>query len=237
MKQGAIFDMDGLLFDTERMYGEGWDSAADAFGVERSAEFKTAVAGTNGATMLHVIHHYYPGIDARRFMEHCLNEVAERTKDGPPMKPGVREILGFFRERGVKTAVASSTALVQIKRNLRLTALEPHFDAVASGQEVDHGKPAPDVFLLAAERIGVAPENCYVFEDGINGMRAAFAAGCAGVMIPDQFQPTPDVMEQAAGIYASLNDAIAAIQNAIVADGGIDLNGHALYVGGVVYRG
>ena len=84
---------------------------------------------------------------------------------------------------------------------------------MASAQEADRGEPVPNVFLLAAERIGAASENCYVFEDGINGMRAAFAAGCVGVMIPDQFQPTPDVMDQAAGVYASLNDAVAAIQN------------------------
>ena len=208
--------MDGLLFDTERLYGEGWDSAADTFGVERSADFKTAVAGTNGAMMLHVIHHYYPGINARGFMDYCLGYVEQRTKNGPPEKPGVREILQFFREHGVKTAVASSSALDLIRRHLRFSGLEPFFDAVVSGHEVEHGKPAPDIFLLAAERIGCAPRDCYVFEDGINGMRAAFAAECAGVMIPDQFQPTPEVFECAAGIYASLSDAEAAIQKYVL---------------------
>ena len=120
--------------------------------------------------------------------------------------------MSFFRERGVKLAVASSSARAMVEDNLRRAEILDCFDAVVSGQEVTRGKPAPDIFLLAAERIGCAPEDCYVFEDGVNGARAGVAAGCAAVMIPDLMEPTEDLRAGCAGIYPSLlaaRDAIA----------------------------
>ena len=96
-------------------------------------------------------------------------------------------------------------------RSLRLAGLDGSFDAVVSGQEVAHGKPAPDIFLRAAELIGCAPEDCFVFEDSISGCRAGIAAGCATVMVIDLFRPTDDVKTGCAGIFRSLPEAQDAI--------------------------
>ena len=213
MKKGAIFDMDGLLFDTERLFRDGWGEMARRFGQVPQPDFPAAVAGTSGEGMREVIRRYYPAVDAHAFQSGCISRTAEILRQGLPEKPGMREILRFFQEQGVKMAVASSSGREMIEDNLRRAGVLDCFDAVVSGQEVSRGKPAPDIFLLAARKIGCAPEDCYVFEDGINGARAGVAAGCATVMIPDLMQPTEDLLERCAGIYPSLlaaRDAIAA---------------------------
>ena len=208
MRLGAIFDMDGLLLDTERLYQESWIFLAGAFGQTPAPEFPSAVSGSNGEGMLAIIRHYYPKVDAQAFMNACIRRVdGILDASGAPVKTGVREILTFFRDRGVKIAVASSSARARIEANLRQTELLPFFDAVASGQEVLRGKPEPDIFLLAAERIGVPPEDCFVFEDSPNGIRAASAAGCTPVMIPDMTPATPELEALSAAVCASLLEA------------------------------
>lgn len=194
MRQGAIFDMDGLLLDTERVYQESWLETAKAFGQAESLAFTRDVSGSNGDSMLQIIHRYYPEVDASAFMNACfarVNEVVDR--DGPRVKTGVEEILDLFRQRGAGIAVASSSRLERVRANLRAVGLLERFDQVVSGQEVERNKPAPDIFLLAAERLGCAPESCYVFEDSVNGIRAALAAGCVPVMVPDLTPPPKDL--------------------------------------------
>ena len=90
--------------------------------------------------------------------------------------------------------------------------MEEYFDVVVSGFEVACGKPAPDVFLHAAEKLGLDPKDCYVFEDSISGVQAGFAAGCATVMIPDISQPTEELRKMYVGVYTSLLDAMEEIK-------------------------
>ena len=213
MKKGAIFDMDGLLTDTERFYSQSWHETARFFGQAWVEDFDKAVAGTNGETMLAIIHRHFPNVDAQAFMDFCIGNQKRLVQNNLREMPGAGDIARFFKERGVKMAVASSTPLETIRDNLGRLGLLELFDAVVSGQEVPHGKPAPDIFLLAAERIGFAPEDCYVFEDGVNGCLAGIAAGCATVMIPDLFRPTEELRERCAGIFASLTEAREAIAN------------------------
>ncbi len=217
MKKGAIFDMDGLLFDTERLFRDGWIAMAAQFGQVHQPKFPAAVAGTSGAGMRKVIQDFYPAVDPCAFQSGCIAWVEESIlRNGPPEKPGMREILTFFRERGVKIAVASSSGREMILRNLQSAGIASMFDAVVSGDQVTRGKPEPDIFLLAARQLDCAPEECYVFEDGLNGARAGIAAGCAAVMIPDLYAPEPDITAGCAGIYTSLSAAQKAIENGIL---------------------
>ena len=212
MKKGAVFDMDGLLFDTERLFRDGWVEMARQFGQVPNPDFPAAVAGTSGEGMLRVIGRYYPEVDAFAFQEGCYAYAERILEHGPPEKPGVREILAFFRERGARIAVASGNFREMVQNNLRTAGIESFFDAVICGDEVARCKPEPDIFLLAAQRLGCAAEECYVFEDGINGARAGIAAGCATVMIPDLFPPTDDLRKNCAGIFPSLIEARKAIE-------------------------
>ena len=218
MKKGAIFDMDGLLTDTERFYSESWKATARSFGQEWVKDFDKAVAGTNGEHMMAVIHAHFPDVDPRAFMESCIERTRRMVEEDLRAMPGAVEIVKFFRERGVKTAVASSSTLETIRGNLRRLGLDRSFDALVSGFDVPpgRGKPAPDIFLLAAERIGCAPQDCYVFEDGVNGCLAGIAAGCATVMIPDLFQPTEELRIHCAGIFHSLTEAQKAIASGVL---------------------
>ncbi|MDE7242968.1 MAG: HAD family phosphatase [Oscillospiraceae bacterium] len=204
MKKGAIFDMDGTLFDTERLYAKSWTITAEQFGFVPNQDFPLAVAGTSGEGQREVIRQYYPEADALAFQNECIAGLEKMLQNGLPEKPGVRELLTFFRENGVKMAVASSNSRGRIEKNLRRAGIEDFFDAVVSGEEVSRGKPFPDIFLLSAQRLGCAPEDCYVFEDSLNGTRAGIAAGCATFMIPDMVPPTKDLRDGCTGIYATL---------------------------------
>ena len=205
MKKGAIFDMDGLLYDTERLYQESWAALAETFGLTHNPAFPPAVAGTGGRRMRQIIREYYPEVDAEAFIQSCVDRVNNILEEGVPEKPGVREILSYFRENGVRMAVASSSRMDNIRHHLRSAGIEGYFDAIASGQEVERSKPEPDIFLLAARRLELPPEDCYVFEDSVNGVCAGIAAGCAAVMIPDMTPPPAGL--QAWGICASLTEA------------------------------
>lgn len=215
MKRGAIFDMDGLLLDTERLYQESWVEMARAFGQTPDPAFPAAVSGTSGEGMREVIRRYYPAVDPCAFQAGCIARVdGILDEQGPPVKPGAGELLEYLSTRGVKLAVASSSGRERILSNLRAARLDHFFDAVVSGQQVERGKPEPDIFLLAAREIGCPPEDCYVFEDSVNGVRAGMAAGCVTVMVPD-LVPPPEGLPVSA-VCESLWDA-----KVLMEDGGL----------------
>ena len=216
MKKGAIFDMDGLLFDTERLYQESWLVIAREWGIIPDPAFPTAVCGTSGAHMRDVVREHYPEVDAEAYIQACLSRVAHILETDVPEKPGLHELLTYLHAQGVKIAVASSSLAHVVENNLRNAGVWEYFDAVVTGEQVKRGKPEPDIFLEAAKRLGLHPEECYVFEDGINGTRAGLAAGCATVMIPDLTAPTEDLINSCAGVYPSLLTALEAIQNGML---------------------
>ena len=209
---GAIFDMDGLLFDTERIFQETWKELADAYHVELAEGFTKAISGTNGAHMCRVIEAYYHVPDGEEIRDACMKGVKEKLRMHVPVKKGVSEILRYFRETGIRIAVASSSPREQIQANLECAGLYEYFDAIVSGSEVLHGKPEPDIFLRAAEKIGCSPEACYVFEDSENGIRAGAAAGCMTVMVPDLLEPSKEVMPYCKWICENLEQALGKIK-------------------------
>ena len=215
VKRGAIFDMDGLLLDTERLYQESWVEMARAFGQPPNPAFPPAISGTSGEGMREVIRRYYPAVDPYAFQAGCLARVdAVLEKQGPPVKPGAGELLDYLSARGVSIAVASSSGRERIASNLRAAGLERFFVAVVSGQQVERGKPEPDIFFLAAGEIGCPPGDCYVFEDSLNGVRAGMAAGCVTVMVPD-LVPPPEGLA-VSRVCASLHEALKLIEKGLL---------------------
>ena len=213
MRPGAIFDMDGTLTDTERLYRRAWEVTADRWGVTLTDEFRQAMAGLPQAPATQVIHRYYPSVsDPLQFYKDGMNWVWEEVRRHLPLRPGVREILEYFRAQGVRMALASSSWRDMILENLKNAGLREYFDVIVSGEDVKRGKPAPDIFLLAAERLGLAPEDCYVLEDSVSGARAGVAAGCATVMIVDLFPPTDDLKASCAAMFSTLTEALEAVR-------------------------
>ena len=204
--KGAIFDMDGLLFDTENIYQETWNELAAENGVTLGIDFVGDICGTSGAHMCRVIEKHYGVADGSVIMEECMKRVRQKLKVHVPKKSGAERIVKAFCDKGIRLAVASSSYPEQIESNLKLAGMREYFDAVVSGKEVKHGKPAPDIFLLAAERIHCTPEICYVFEDSENGIRAGKAAGGIAIMIPDVLAPSEEIKKFVDGIYGSLDE-------------------------------
>ena len=213
MKKGAIFDMDGTLFDSEKIYKSAWIATAKYFGKEGGAELADKVSGAGEAGCRKLIHEFYPDVDVDKFFMHVVNTAVKVFEnDGVEMMKGVTEILTYFNEHGVKMAIASSSSIEVISRNIERADIKKFFSAVVSGDDVEHGKPAPDIFLKAAEKINLPANECYVFEDSFNGIRGAKAAGCVSIMIPDTVQPTDEIKKLCAAIYPSLTDAFNAIK-------------------------
>ena len=196
MKRGAIFDMDGLMFDTEAVWQDSWRKIAASRGIELPDAFTLAISGSSGQGMREVIKKYYSvstDEEADVIVAECVQKNREALASFVPEKTGLREILQMFRDHDVRMAVASSSPKDIILANLNTSGTEKYFSAIVSGTEVRAGKPAPDIFLWAAEKLGLSAADTYIFEDSFNGIRAAHAAGGTPVMVPDLIEPTDEI--------------------------------------------
>ena len=213
MKRGAIFDMDGTLFDTEKLYWQAWIETADTFGLERNLEMPAAMSGSSVDGLLKKIPQFFPEVDANEYFMRVVNRVKKEIDEKLGIKSGVVEILTYFKENKIPCAVASSSDKTSIEKNLRRAGIDFFFDAIVGGDMVANGKPAPDIFQLAAKKINLPAEDCYVFEDSFNGIRAAYAANCAAIMVIDMVQPSTELRKLCTGIFDSMNDALNAIKH------------------------
>lgn len=208
MIKGAIFDQDGLLFDTESVYQRAWIEAGRRQGVIIDPAVPRRFSGMGRKLIKEIIAAEYPELNWEEYSKTAI-ELAwnEQLSSIPPKKPGLIEMLEFCRENGIKTAVASSSRIHIVRHNLTSAGVIDYFDAITTGEEVANSKPAPDIFLLAASKIGIEPKDCAVFEDAFSGIRGAHAAGMKPILIPDQAEPT-DEIRQIAAVYPTLDAAI-----------------------------
>ena len=212
MLKGAIFDMDGTLFDTEKLYRRAWLEVAEQMGLGKNYELPIAISGTNiGEESYQVIRRFYPNADAETYLARVLEEVRAANDRNLELKAGTVEILEFFKAENISMAVASSAPVAVIEKNLTRSNLRGYFKALVGGDKVSNGKPAPDIFLLAAQELNLAASDCYIFEDSFNGIRSAAASGGVAIMIPDTVQPTEEIKKICAAIFNDLNEARLAI--------------------------
>lgn len=206
--KGAIFDMDGLLFDTEKVFQQTWHELAKEHNVSLDDDFAKTICGTVGERLYGVIEHYYHVNDCAALAQECVERVMKKLKKSVPVKEGAYEILEYFKRKNVKLAIASSSVTEQIESNLEITDMRRYFDVLVSGTQVSRGKPEPDIFLYAAERIGCDPKECYVFEDSQNGIKAGYAAGCTTVMVPDLVEATSEIRPYCSMVWKSLAEFV-----------------------------
>ena len=211
MKHGAIFDMDGTLFDTEKFYRQAWVETADFFGVERKPTIGDEMGGVNFAQAMNIFAKYYPQLDGKKYFDKVFSTANQRADNDLKFLPGAKEIIEFFASKKVSMAIASGSYHATIDKNLRRMGVREFFSAIVGGDDIVNGKPAPDIFLKAAAELNLAPNDCYVFEDSFNGIIAAHRAGCVPVMIPNQLEPTDDVRKICAGVYKNFFEAIDAL--------------------------
>ena len=196
MIQAVIFDMDGLMFDTERLWDTLWEPACQALNLAMPANLEEFLAGGRGLAGTKLNEHiqkYFPQIDPQVIVEKVWELAEERFGQGVPCKPGLEELLKTLEEKKIPRIVASSSPRALILKNLETTGMSRYFEQVVCAADVRFSKPAPDIFLEAARRLGVDIDKCLVLEDSFNGVRAGHAAGAVTVMVPDIAQPDEEI--------------------------------------------
>lgn len=206
----VVFDMDGVIFDSERATMECWIELANKYGIENIEEPYYRCTGTTMVRTREIMLETY-GQDFPYDTYAKEASVMYHTKyDGGrlPMKPGIRELLEFLKENGKKIAIASSSRSQTVINQIRDAGIEDYFDAVICGDMVERSKPAPDIFLKACSDLGVEPVRAYGIEDSYNGVRALHAGRLHPIMVPDLLPATDEMRGIAECVLKDLNEVI-----------------------------
>lgn len=207
MKKTVIFDLDGTLLDTEKYFKVFWRQAMAKYGYDMSEEQALQLRSLGRPYAPALLREWF-GEDfdyikvrdcRRKLMQQHLEKVGLETK------PGAEQALKQLREEGYCIALATATPTERAKEQLEQVGLLKYFDEIVSAVQVEHGKPAPDVYLYACQKLGVEPEEAFAVEDSPNGAMSAIKAGLKVIFIPDQTQPEPELSEQ---IYACIPDLL-----------------------------
>lgn len=213
--KAVLFDMDGLMVDTESLSTEAFINSAKAQGYNMTKEETLKVLGFTKANIYQFWIDYFQGtnVDGKKLVDDHYEYIENVLYTvGPEKMPYVEELLKYLRENNYKIAVASSSDTADIKNNLEKTKLEKYIDEIASGAEVENGKPAPDVFLLAAKRLGVDPKDCLILEDSKAGIKAGKASGAMVFMVPDMFTVDKECEDTADRILTNLGEVIGILE-------------------------
>jgi len=212
--KAVVFDMDGVLFDTEIVCMKAWMAVAERRGLSGMEEIFNQVIGLNANdSRLIVLKAYgedfdYPGFrqEAAEFFQKDIRE------NGLPVKPWVPEILEWLKGSGYKVGLASSTRSESVLSHLKQAEMEDYFSIVVTGDMIEHSKPRPDIYLLACSRLGVEPEQAYAIEDSPNGVRSAHAAGMWTIMVPDMIAPDEEMRRLSRVILKDMTEVMAYLQ-------------------------
>lgn len=213
--KAVLFDMDGLMVDTESLSTEAFINSAKAQGYNMTKEETLKVLGFTKANIYQFWIDYFQGtnVDGKKLVDDHYEYIENVLYTvGPEKMPYVEELLKYLRKNNYKIAVASSSDTADIKNNLEKTKLEKYIDEIASGAEVENGKPAPDVFLLAAKRLGVDPKDCLILEDSKAGIKAGKASGAMVFMVPDMFTVDKECEDTADRILTNLGEVIEILE-------------------------
>ncbi len=201
----VIFDMDGLMFDTESMYLNFAPDVCESLGFPVTREILKKTIGTNHQWAQEILkaegYENFPFAELWKILDKKYDEYY--NENGVPIKNGLFELLEHLKGKSMKMAVATSSRRVKAEYLLKISGVDKYFDSIMCGDEIINGKPDPEIFLKTADVFGVKYENCVVLEDSINGIKAAKSANMIPVMIPDMIEPTEEISEM---IYKKANN-------------------------------
>lgn len=208
--EAVVFDMDGVIFDSERAVMNCWLELAQKYDIKDIEKPYFACVGTTMTRtreiMLETYGEDFPYDEYARESSLMYHEKYDGGK--LPMKPGVMELLAYLRGKGKKIALASSTRRETVTNQLRWAGIIDYFDVIICGDMVAKSKPAPDIFLKACQELSVSPENTYAIEDSYNGIRAAHAGGLRPIMVPDLLEADDEMRGMAECVCDNLNEVI-----------------------------
>ena len=211
--QAAIFDMDGTLIDTERVSQASWRRAARDFGIEIPERILRAFVGCSIPNAMKMIDDEFGDPDFTVRLFDRRHEIFDATwEDELELKPGADEAITAARDRGLAVALATSSVRDRAITSMERFGLMGLFDAAIFDEDIEHHKPAPDVYLVAAGHLGVEPRHCIAVEDSFNGVRAGAAAGMRVIMVPDYNEPTSDVRALCSAVLPSLLEFPVALE-------------------------
>ena len=204
----VIFDMDGLMFDTEALNMKAWAAAGAKHGFDITEDVMHEYIGLHlDGTRQRMTERFGAGFDFDAVRgDRIAWSAAWIEEHGLPLKPGLRELLSWLIQHDIPRAMATSSDQRVAGFYLSHTDVKGLFNVILTGDRIKHGKPAPDIFLTAAEALGAEPAGCVVLEDSYNGIRAAHAAGMMPVMVPDLLPPPPDILPLTYRVVKSLAD-------------------------------
>ncbi len=202
----VVFDMDGTIFDTERLILDCWEQVGERHGIPGIREVFIRCIGTNSARTQEIVYeHYGKDFPYEKFSGESsvlFHEIADT--EGIPVKPGAAELLKYLSENKVPLGLASSTRLAVVTQELQAAGLYDYFQVVVGGDLLKNSKPAPDIYLMTCGRMGVVPENTYAIEDSYNGIRSAHSAGMRPIMVPDLLPATEEMRDLSVAVFADL---------------------------------
>lgn len=211
-----IFDMDGVVFDSE----VNWQKADYAADIEFDTGFDESVrarcCGRDEKSVRAFLHELKPDLDVNAYREYIIDSVKRAEERGDAhVKNGILELISLLKERGIKTALATSSRRERVDRLFEIAGLRTVelFGAVLTCNDVSHAKPDPEIFLKAAEALGVSPTDAVVIEDAPNGLTAAKRGGFTPVMVVDLIPPPPDMVDDGLIYYDDVYPIIAALKN------------------------
>lgn len=208
---GVIFDMDGTLLDTQKVYIPAWEHAGNLQGIKGAGNCVKEICGMNEEGWSKYLEEKYSTLNVAEFKNNVNKYFKENVNI--QFKKGALELIDYLREKEVKVAVASGSDKETIKKYMnKLNSLDK-FDVIVGGEEIQNGKPAPDIFFLTCERLGENADNCVIFEDSANGVRAAHNAGIKCIGIPDIAEFKQDVKEMLYAELSCFTDAIEVFEN------------------------
>ena len=208
--RGILFDMDGLVLDSESLYTRFWREAANAMGFPMTVEQSLGMRSLGkslGQPYLESL--FGPSVDYTTLREKRIQLMdAYVAQYGIAPKPGIYELLDYMEENGIAAAITSSSPMEFIEKHLSAVNLLHRFRKLCSGHNIPNGKPAPDIYLLGAKELDLKPEECLALEDSPTGILSAYRAGCLPVMIPDLDQPNEETQKLLFAKADSLADII-----------------------------
>lgn len=208
--QAVLFDIDGLMIDSERVSRRSWREVMSQAGYTLDDDVYLRMIGRTEKDVRGILHEAY-GADFpfdRMYSDREERFIAFMTYEGIPVKPGLPEVLDWVQSHHIPYAVASSTYCKLAEAKLVSAGIREYFDVMVTGDEVVNGKPAPDLFLKAAEKLGIQPGNCLVLEDSQAGIQAAHAAGMHSILVPDLQAVDPVVASYTVAVVNSLDEAL-----------------------------
>lgn len=202
----VVFDMDGVIFDSERLILVCWEKVGQKHGLVGIKEAALDCIGTNAVKTKEIMkEHYGEAFPYEAYSKEAsvmFHEVVDR--DGLPVKKGVRELMEYLKAQSIPMALASSTRLQVVTQELQQAGLYEYFRAVVGGDQLKRSKPAPDIYLAACEKLGVEPADAYAIEDSYNGIRSSHNAGMCPIMVPDLLPATEEMYEKSVAVLDNL---------------------------------